>query len=78
VIGRVVFYRVSMRCAFHVDGDPAAGWAEEREDLPLYRGDTIIRDRRGYEIVDGPHYDADWESATISAGILVKPVPTTY
>jgi hypothetical protein len=65
-----------MRCTFHVDGDPTAGWSEERDDLPLDRGDTITHARRVYEVIDGPRYDADWESATISASLVIKPAPT--
>jgi hypothetical protein len=73
-----VFYPRSMRCAFHVDGDPTATWTEERHDLPLYVRDAVTHDGQAYEIIDGPHYEADWESATITSNLFVKPAPTSY
>jgi hypothetical protein len=70
--------REPMRCTFHVDGDTTAAWTEERADLPLDRDATITHDRRAYEIVDGPNYAADWDSAAISASIVVKPASTNH
>ena len=67
-----------MRCAFNVDGDSGAIWTEERKDLPLYQGGTVTQDGHAYEIIDGPHYEADWESASITASFVVKPAPTSF
>jgi hypothetical protein len=33
-------------------------------------------DGHAYEIVDGPHYAADWESASMCAGFVVKAAPS--
>ena len=66
-----------MRCTFHVDGDPASTWTEERDDLPLYPGDTVVQRDAAYKIIEGPHYEADWESASITTSCMVtlaKPV----
>jgi hypothetical protein len=65
-----------MRCTFEVDGEPRETWAEERDDLPLYRGGQVRHENRAYEIVDGPRYVADWESASISASFVMKAAPT--
>jgi hypothetical protein len=46
------------------------------DDLPLYGGDTITHDGRAYEIIDGPHYEADWAAASITASLVVKSAPT--
>jgi hypothetical protein len=67
-----------MRCAFQVDGDPRETWEEERSDLPLYQGGRVDHCDRVYEIIDGPRYEADWESATVSASFVVKPAPTNF
>ena len=67
-----------MRCTFRVDGEPAATWAEERTDLPLYRGGVIAHNDDRYEILDGPHYEADWESSSITATFVVKAAPTDF
>jgi len=66
-----------MRCTFHVDGE-ARAWKEDRTDLPLYQGDTVLLDGRQFEILDGPRFEPDWESSTIVASFVVKPAPTNF
>lgn len=66
-----------MRCTFAVEGKAKAAWAEERDDLPLYEGDAVSHNGTHYEIVEGPRYVADWETATMSATFVVKPAPTS-
>jgi hypothetical protein len=66
-----------MRCTFDVDGEPDASWTEERDDLPLYQGKEVTHDGNPYTVVDGPHYVADWDSASISATfVVVKAAPS--
>lgn len=76
--GRALSYVEAMRCVFQVDGDPRSSWTEDRSDLPLHRGDTVARGPQLYEVVESPTYAADWDSASISANILVKPAPTNH
>jgi hypothetical protein len=64
-------YFVAMRCTFNVDGEPRASWTEERH-LPLYTGTTIDHDNREYEIIDGPHFEANMDLAVMSAAFIVK------
>ena len=65
-----------MQCVFAVDGEPGAGWAENRKDLPLYQGGTVIHDGHAYEIVAEPRYEADGEVPSITASFLVIPTTT--
>jgi hypothetical protein len=65
-----------MRCVFDVDGEPHASWIQERDDLPLYEGNEVTHEGIAYAVVDGPHYIADWESASISATFVVKAAPS--
>ena len=69
-------YRAQMRCTFDIDGEPHASWTQERADLPLYVGDEVTYRGKAYAIVDGPHYIADWESASVSASFVLKAAPT--
>jgi hypothetical protein len=62
-----------MHCTFEIDGEPPTGWAEDRRDLPLYQGRTVVHDGHAYEIVAEPRYQADGESLSIRASFLVKP-----
>jgi hypothetical protein len=73
---RKLLYVNLMRCTFDVDGDPDAAWSEERDDLPLYPGNEVTHHGTAYAIVDGPHYGADWESASINATFVVKAAPS--
>jgi hypothetical protein len=65
-----------MRCRFDVDGEPDVSWVQERDDLPLYPGNEATHDRTAYAIIDGPHYAADWDSASIHATFVVKTAPS--
>ena len=75
---KALFYLVPMRCKFHIDGDPRGTWHEDRSDLPLYRGDTVLLDGADYEIIDGPQFEIDWTSSSITASFVAKPAPTNY
>jgi hypothetical protein len=77
LVGAKLLYVCPMRCTFDLDGEPRASWTEEREDLPLYVGNEVTHRGSAYAIVDGPHYVADWESASIGATFVVKAAPTS-
>jgi hypothetical protein len=49
---------------------------QERDDLPLYEGNEVTHEGVAYAVVDGPHYVADWESASISVTFVVKAAPS--
>ena len=74
----MMFYLVSMQCMFLIDGDDRGTWNEDRNDLPLYPGDTVTLDGADYEIIDGPQFEAHWPSASILARFVAKPAPTNY
>jgi hypothetical protein len=76
-VGPKLLYVCPMRCTFDLDGEPRASWTQERQDLPLYVGNEVTHQGSAYAIVDGPHYVADWESASISATFVVKAAPTS-
>ena len=63
---------------FQIDGDRRGDWREDRDDLPLYPGDTVTLDGHPFEIIDGPNFEADWQSATIGARFIAKPAPTNF
>jgi hypothetical protein len=76
--GKALFYLEPMRCMFHIDGDQRGTWHEERDDLPLYPGDTVSLDGADYEIIDGPRFEVDWASSAVTASFIAKPAPTNY
>jgi hypothetical protein len=62
-----------MHCSFHVEGAHPLEWAEDRKDLPLYQGGTVVHDGRLYEIVAEPSYQILGERPAITASFRVKP-----
>jgi hypothetical protein len=67
-----------MRCMFRIDGDSRGTWSEDRADLPLYPGDTVVLDGQPFEIIDGPQFAVDWSTTKITATFVAKAAPTNF